>query len=269
MFSINNEGTNKPIEPWMFRVPGEFINLIISLLLVLLTSIFLASLNIYLFLFFLGLGLILIKFQQIQYMGNAVRVHEDQFGDLFIEFKEQAKFLGISKAALFIKQDPYLNASTIGFTYPSIVLSSKLVEELSNEELSFVLAHELGHFKAGHTQLLSLVSPLGNNNLISNLLFGLWSRKTEYTADRCGLLLTKDIDTALDALVKISIGNKLFNKINTEGYIKQLRTANRKQTTISELVTSSTHPFTTNRIINLVLFWNENFMVKSELNEQV
>ncbi|MDE2025392.1 MAG: M48 family metalloprotease, partial [Patescibacteria group bacterium] len=137
------------IDAWMFRIKGEYWALFISICLVILAAILLSSFNIYLFIGLAILGLVLVKMQQSQYMGDSVRVHESQYPKIFEIFKEHARKLGIHKASLYIKQDPTLNAYTIGFSSCSVVLTSALVEQLNLKELSFVLGHELGHFKAG------------------------------------------------------------------------------------------------------------------------
>ena len=55
------------------------------------------------------------------------------------------------------------NALTIGMNKPFIVVSSGLVDLLDDEEMRFVLAHELGHAMSGHavyqTLLQRLIAP--------------------------------------------------------------------------------------------------------------
>jgi len=245
------------VEAWMFRVNGEYWALFISLCLIILTAIVLSVFNAYLFVGLAILGLILVKMQQSQYLGSTIRVHKNQYPDIYELFSGHAQRLGVHKGSLFIKQDPTLNAFTIGLSSCSIVLTSALVEQLNSGELSFVIGHELGHFAAGHTKISTFVSPLGNNNWISSLLFGFWQRKTESTADKCGLILTKDIDAGITSLIKLTVGGKLFEKLNIKGYLGQLQTADTSSVNFSQIL--SDHPFTTTRIKNLLLFWRESF----------
>lgn len=255
---------NSSVESWMFRVPNEFLALFFSLLLLLALGILLSTLNFYIVLAALILGLIYVRLQQAQFLGNALRIHENQYPEIFEIFKKHSRKLEVHKATLYIKQDPSPNAYTIGITTCSIVLTSALVEQFSPEEVSFTLGHELGHYKAGHTKISSLISPLGNGNIFSNIIFGFWQRRTEYSADRCGLILTKDIDSAITSLIKLTVGGKLFEKVNMKGYLTQLRSAEARQVKFSEILVD--HPLTTNRIKNLLSFWKESFKHKDEMS---
>ncbi len=252
---------DQQVEAWMFRVPREHFALFITLLILFAISFFLYTFNIYIFLLFLFGVVIYIQLQQAQFLGNAVRVHKNQYLNIYDTFKDQAARLGISKASLYIIQDPYLQAFTLGITSCTVVLTSALVEQLNQEELNFIIAHELGHYKAGHTKLSTLFIPLGSNNVLSNLVFGLWNRKAEYSCDRCGLILLKDIDSAISALIKLAVGEKLYKRLDIKGYVAQIKTAEKSSVKISELLVS--HPLITNRIKSLMLFWKENFVAKT------
>lgn len=245
------------VEPWMFRVPNETLALLFTLFVLFIISFILYTFNIYTFLLILIGTITYVQLQQAQYLGNAIRIHDNQFPDIFNIFKKQAQNLNIDKASIYIIQDPYLQAYTLGLTKCIIVLTSALVEQLDEKELSFVIGHELGHFKAGHTKLSTLFNPLGNDNILSALVFGIWNRKTEYSSDRCGLIMTRDIDSAISALIKISIGSKLYTKLNISGYVAQIKTAEQRSVKLSELLID--HPLTTNRIKNIMIFWKENF----------
>jgi len=260
---MQNEHDNIQIEPWMFRIENEHLALFFSFLLVLIIGIVFSYFNLYLFIGLVIGAVIYIRLLQAQYLGNAIRIHQSQFPELFSIFKHHAIKLGISRAALYIVQDPYLNASTIGITSCTVILNSALVEQLTEKELSYVIAHELGHYKAGHTKISSLLTPLGNQNPISNIIFGFWNRKAEYTCDRCALILTKDIDSGISTLLKLSLGLNLYKRFNVQGFISQLKKAENRSVTFGELLAS--HPVLTNRIKNLLIFWRDNFKLKYEM----
>ena len=249
------------VETWMFRVPYEHFALLITLIVLFAISVSLYTLNIYAFLLFLFGVVIYVHLQQAQFLGNAVRVHSSQYPNIYNIFRDYAEKLEIQKASLYIIQDPYLQAFTLGVTSCTVVLTSALVEQLDQKELNFIIGHELGHYKAGHTKLSTLFIPLGSENVFSSLIFGFWKRKTEYSCDRCGLILTKDIDNAISTLIKLAVGKKLYDQLDIKGYIAQIKTAEKGSVKLSELLVS--HPLITNRIKNLMSFWKESFVVKS------
>lgn len=261
MIQKNNFERNR-VHVWMFRSSKERLFLALSLSSLLLISIFIYSFNVFIFSLALIGVIVYVQLEQARYLGNSIRVHRGQFPEIYQSFKDQAEKLGIPRASLYIVQDPYLNAFALGITTCTVVLNSALVEQLTQRELDFIIAHELGHFKAGHTKITSLLVPVGSNNFFSNLVFGFWKREAEYTCDRCGLALSKDIDSAISALIKLAIGNKLYGKFNIEGYLGQLKSAQRQSVRISEVL--GDHPLTTNRIKNIMVFWKENFIVKSQ-----
>ncbi len=243
----------------MFRSPNENLFLVLSIVSLFIAGYLLSLIDVWLLLGAIVLALVYVRIEQASYIGNALRVHQSQFPDIYRIFQDHATRLGISKANLYIKQDPFLNAYTLGFQTCTVILSSALVEQLTRKELAFVLGHELGHFAAGHTKLSTLFNPIGTNNVISNFIFGFWNRKCEYSSDKCGLILTKDIDSSISALIKLAIGEKLFRDLDMEGYIEQIKVSDNKITTMSE--TLSSHPYITNRIKSLLVFWRESFVV--------
>lgn len=253
-----NINYNQQIEAWMYRVSGEYAALFFSVLILLILGFVFSWINIYLLLIVLVGGIVFVRLNQSQYLGNSIRVHSNQFPEIFEIFKIQATRLSIHKAALYIKQDPTLQAYTIGLETCTVILTSSLVEQLTMEELSFVIAHELGHFKAGHTLISTLVNPIGVNNIFGNFVFGFWNRRAEYSCDRCGLILTKNIDSAISTLLKLSIGENLYKKLSIEGYISQIKKAESNPVKISEIIID--HPLITNRIKSLIVFWRENFV---------
>lgn len=257
------------IDASMFRVKGEFPSLLLGLAITLTLGFLLVSLGQLLFnpiqiaLFFGSFVtlFLLIKLIQAQYLGNAIRVHDEQFPDVYKIFKKQAIALNTPRVSLYIEQSPLLNASTIGLGNAAIVATSGLVEALNPNELAFVMAHELGHFKAGHTKLLAL---LGSTKSLpyGNYFMNFWGRNAEYSADRCGLVLTRDIDSAVTSMMKLAIGGKLFKEIDVKGYIAQIKKADNLSVQLSETLVD--HPFVTNRIVKLLEFWRTNFKKTDE-----
>jgi Zn-dependent protease with chaperone function len=168
-------------------------------------------------------GLINERAVRLLYLGSAIRVDDRSFPQLHRALNDAATTLDAEVVPeLFVQADPTFNAMTIGLDRPIIVANSAMVDLLDEEELRWVLAHELGHALSGHavyrTILLRLLTmsgvltaiPLGGLGLrmiIAALME--WVRKSELSADRAGLLATQDPAVAYRALMKMSGGGHL------------------------------------------------------------
>lgn len=250
--------SNDYVEANSFRVDGENLSLFLTLIISLTLGFVLVKLSWWVTIGLAILGFIYIKLEQAQLIGNAIEVRGSQFSELFGLFKSHKERLGLKNVNLYIRQDPQPNAFTIGFPRASIILSSSLVENLTLEEMSFVIAHELGHVKASHNIFLTFISPLGNDIPGGSLIFSFWQRKAEYSSDRCALILTKAIEPAISCLMRLSFGLELGKKINLGIYKEQLVNSDANVVKISEFMYD--HPLTTNRISKMILFWKENFI---------
>lgn len=168
-------------------------------------------------------GMINERAVRLVYLGSAIRVDERQFPALARALNEACATLDApSVPELYVQAHPFLNAMTIGMDRPIIVINSSMVDLFDEEELRWVLAHELGHALSGHavyqTILLRLLSlsgilgsiPLGGVGLrmiVAALME--WQRKSELSADRAGLLATQDPAVAYRALMKTASGGHL------------------------------------------------------------
>jgi Zn-dependent protease with chaperone function len=102
---------------------------------------------------------------------------------------------------------------------PFIVLNSGSLILLDTDEVEFLLGHELGHIMSGHVlyrtmtvlllQLASLGFPIVGLAARAVLLGLLeWSRKSELSADRAGLLTLQHPDKALHSFMTLAGGGK-------------------------------------------------------------
>jgi Zn-dependent protease with chaperone function len=77
-------------------------------------------------------------------------------------------------------------------------------------------------------------------------------------------VVTKDVDSAVTAIIKLAIGKALFDKLDMDAYIKQIKKSQTNSVKLSEALALSSHPLTANRVANLVSFWRENFQRRAE-----
>jgi len=160
---------------------------------------------------------------RLMFLGSAIRVDERQFTRLHTMLAEVGYVLDAKEVPeLYVAANPFPNAITIGMDKAFIVISSGLVDLLDDEELRFVLGHEMGHVLSGHAvyqtmlqRLIRLSSvltviPLGGLGVRAIMAALMeWSRKAELSADRAGLLATQDPAVAFRVQMKTASGGHL------------------------------------------------------------
>ncbi|CAN5183148.1 M48 family metallopeptidase [soil metagenome] len=206
---------------------------------------------------------------RLVYLGSSVRVDERQFERLHFLLKDVARVLDTEDIPeLYVSANPTLNAVTIGMNKPIIILNSALVDLLDEEELRFVIGHELCHALTGHavyqTLLRRLLTMSGVLNAIPLGALGVraivaalyeWSRKAELSADRAGLLATQDPSTAFRVHMQLASGGHL-DDLDTTAFFAQgqeyLDAADLRDSVLKLLlVENQTHPFAVVRAAEL------------------
>jgi Zn-dependent protease with chaperone function len=167
-------------------------------------------------------------------LGSAVKVDERQFARLQRLLAEVGATLDATELPeMYVSASPLLNSVTVGMKKPTIILNSALVDLLDEDELRFVIGHELGHALSGHAvyqtllqRLLVLSGVLGSIPLgglgfrvIVAALFE-WARKAELSADRAGLLATQDPQVAFRVHMKLASGGHLED-LDTTSFFAQ------------------------------------------------
>jgi Zn-dependent protease with chaperone function len=157
---------------------------------------------------------------RLAFQANAVRVSARQFPRLHGMYGEVLATLDApAHYELFVSQTPLVNAGAYGMDRPFIVLNSGTLQLLDDDELTYLLGHELGHILSGHvlyrtmTVLLLQLATLGFPVVglaARAILMGLleWSRKAELSADRAGLLALQQPEPTLRAFMKLAGGGR-------------------------------------------------------------
>jgi hypothetical protein len=165
---------------------------------------------------------------------------------------------------VYVSGDSMWNTYTFGSDKSSfIVLGTAILTNFHDDDLLFVLAREMGHCRAGHALwktvirfiagdisghtgvlaggILNAISP---TKLIGGALempLMAWSRQSEVTADRAGLLAIGDVALARRVLLTWSIRSAtLMKQVNIEEWMKQEDASADQLTHISEMTMSST-----------------------------
>ena len=121
---------------------------------------------------------------------------------------------------LYVSQTPVFNAGAYGVDNPFIVVHSAAIELLNEDELRVLLAHEMGHVVSGHALYRTIAEILLNVSLgalpflagIALLPIRLaileWSRKSELSSDRAGLLGSQDVMATQQLFMKMAGGTR-------------------------------------------------------------
>lgn len=175
-----------------------------------------------------GLQMLVNKFHEIgleqhmllQYKSNCIKVTDQVFSDIYFLLGKAREILQVPvDIELYIQRSDKLEGLSIGVENPVIILPSEAVDQLSYQELLFILGREMGHLAHQHTlyKEIGLIFPdlmeafsvvtLGISSLVSaGLKYALynWDRMSELTADRAGLLTCQDEDAVFSLYAKLA-----------------------------------------------------------------
>jgi Zn-dependent protease with chaperone function len=179
-------------------------------------------------------GLISERAFRLSFLAGTVKVSERQFPHIYALVRDGSYILDLPDVPeCFIMQTPEVNAMAVGRDRPFLVITTGLVNLHDEEELRFVVGHELGHVLSGHAVyrtmlviLLNLVNRLSWMSVgvigLRAIIWGLeeWFRKSELSCDRAGLLACQDVDAARRALMKLAGGPHL-SELNPDAFRDQ------------------------------------------------
>jgi len=169
---------------------------------------------------------------RLAFQANAVRVSENQFGDVYRLYKECLKTLDAPEEyPIYMSQTPMVNAGAYGMAEPFIILNSGTVRLLEDEELAYVMSHEIGHIMSDHVLYKTMTVILINLANMGFPIVGLaaravlvalleWSRKSELSSDRAGLLGVQDPEVVMRTMLKMAGGGST-EETNLQEFIVQ------------------------------------------------
>ncbi|MFL5295018.1 MAG: M48 family metallopeptidase [Phenylobacterium sp.] len=155
--------------------------------------------------------------------GNMLLLSPQQFPQLHEMVVSGAQELGMRQPprAFLYNSNGLFNAFArriLGGRY--VFLTSALVEANSDDQVRFVIGHELGHHAAGH--LNPWLNFLKMPAHVVPFLMPAYSRAREYTCDRVGAHLSKDAVASRSALQMLGCGCRRLNgTMNCEAFVAQ------------------------------------------------
>jgi Zn-dependent protease with chaperone function len=244
---------NKADPDVKIEYPGESTSLALAILISIIVLIAFSIITIGVFFFYLCASSVYLRLRHLSTRSNCVRCSEKAYPEIYNLSKLAAYLLKIPLCPVYIELNPIINAYTAGFWGDHwIVLYSGLLKQLELDDILFVVGHEMGHIKREHATWLSLSSPACGISIpvltdILRVIFNNWHLKSEYTADRAGLIATGNLSTCVSSLLKL-IGEN--NSIKAEEIIRDFEKKSKDpMLKIAELFQD--HPFIPNRVIKL------------------
>src|ERR671921_142282 len=179
--------------------------------------------------------------------GSAVRLSQRQFPDIHSLKEDFPRKLELSRnpEIYLTSGNGTLNAfaaSTFGYDF--VVIHSELFSntyEKNKEALAFIIGHELGHLRLGHTRLWYQLSTAYVDRV--PLLGGFLSRAREFSCDRHGAYLAPRGE---EGLLLLAAGRYVYKEVNVGELLEQARRFRGFWPTLAQLPQS--HPFTVRRL---------------------
>ena len=206
----------------------------------------------------------------VQYTGSNLKVTKDNYPQIHHYLEDACQILDLQKIPdLYIDWSYSINACTVGAENPIIILNSGLIDLCNDEEIMFIIGHEVGHIKSNHmlyhmmAQVINyVIDMLPGGSIFAGgfqYLLYYWYRMSEFTADRAGLLCCQNQDAMIRAFIKMAgLPLQEFDNIQTNTFLQQSRdfqmldfdSMNKVVKFLS--IADSTHPWTVMRSSELL-----------------
>jgi Zn-dependent protease with chaperone function len=179
--------------------------------------------------------------------GSAVRLSRRQFPDIYAVKEDFARRLRLKREPeiYVMSGNGVLNAfaaSTFGYDF--VVIHSELFSntyEKNKDALAFIIGHELGHLRLGHTRLWYQLSTAYVDRV--PLLGAFLSRAREYSCDRHGAYVAPQGE---EGLMLLAAGRYVYKQVNAEELLGQAHQFRGFWPVVAQLPQS--HPFVVRRI---------------------
>jgi Zn-dependent protease with chaperone function len=154
---------------------------------------------------------------RLAFQANAVKASPTQFARVYRLYGRAAAALDAPEYPVYVSQTPVANAGAYGMEKPFIIVNSGMLLLMDDDEIQFVLGHELGHIMSGHvlyTTMMVILLQLAERGFpvvglaARAILVGLleWYRKAELSSDRAGILSVQEPEVGMRAMLKLAGG---------------------------------------------------------------
>ncbi|MGO0060843.1 M48 family metallopeptidase [Brevibacillus fluminis] len=194
---------------------------------------------------------------------NGVRLTARQFPEVYERTKNLAARMGLTVMpdVYVLESGGQLNAfATRFFGRNMVVLYSDMFDLINSggdDELDYVIAHELAHIKRNHIGKHLFILPAMWIPFVGEA----YSRACEYTCDRMAAYYTGNPEAAINGLTILAIGKALYRQVDREEYLHQTQQERGFFVWLAEKL--STHPALPNRMQEIHFLFREQVISKT------
>ena len=201
---------------------------------------------------------------------NGLRLSEKQLPEIFHAAIRAARVMAIRYLPeIYISGEQMWDATTLGTDNGAFIVLGSVLTNFKGDDLLFVLGREMGHVRAGHALwktvmqfvsgrarhrsimgegVLKLLNPAKLVESAIDAPLMAWSRHSEITADRAGMLVVGKEDVARRVLMTWTLKSfPLVPRVNADAWLEQEQTIDGGMTSISEWTMAST-PYLAGRL---------------------
>lgn len=222
-----------------------------------------------------------------EHLHSSVQVGRCQLPSIWRMVHDVAERLSITPPRTYITRSGGANAFVFGKSAPSIVLTSGLIDLMSDRELEGIIAHEMGHILCQHLLYMDVGHAMTSRAVplldkVPGLQLGFqvgiagafyaWYRAAEYSADRAGLLIMEDPEPLAMALSRLAgLPRRFEEEFDLRVFAEQVKNYSEGATFWSKIKAFGidsfflTHPEPAKRVLAL-LEWAESDEYRAILN---
>lgn len=205
---------------------------------------------------------------RMQLLAESLKVNADITPKIYSIVSKVVKTLELDeyKVECFIQNssDIKANCFSVDLETVTISISSGLINLLDDNELAFVVGHEIGHYLLGHLRR-NINQHEEDSDAFNRLNLTRMQQGCEISADRVGLLCCKSVDIALKTIVKTVSGlSSEHITSNFQSFLHQLKSLDYSFLQVNE----TTHPIFPVRARALLLFSMSDVFYKFENNQK-
>jgi Zn-dependent protease with chaperone function len=167
------------------------------------------------------------------FLAGSLRLNSEQMGSVYASHRAACARLDLPDVPdLYLTQFPITNAAAIGAERPIVLVNSRTIDLLDEDELRTVLAHEAGHILSEHVlyrTALMILMAIGTRGL--PMMAGLpllavklalleWFRASELSCDRAATLVNRDPLVTSRTLMVMAGGVK-SKHLNLDAFLRQ------------------------------------------------